>query len=145
MPAITTLTSLTGATADASADVAYVVDTSANGDRKITLRDAWTACYGVPVVVDATTARTLTDADHGRLLRFTSAQAVAVSVPTALRSDFRCEIMQDGAGKVTMTGTGGATVRSKGNQQATGGQYHLLTLAKVATNEFRLWGDTVAN
>lgn len=143
MPDITTFPALTSATAAPDADVLYTVDTSATADRKITLRDAWNACVGLPVVVDATAARTLTDADHGKLLRFTSAANVAVSVPTSLRADFFCRILQDGGGRVTMTGTGGATVRSKGNQTATGGQYHVLELAKVATGEFRLWGDTI--
>ena len=135
---------LTSLTVAPDADNFYVVDATGPADKRATVRDAYLACLGAPVVTDATTARVLSNTDHGKFLRFTAGQAVAVSVPATLRSDFVCRVIQDGAGKVTLPGTGGATVRSKGNQQATGGQYHVLDLQCVATNEFRLWGDTVS-
>ena len=144
MAAVLTYPALTSATIAPDADNLYVVDATGPADKRATIRDSFLACIGLPVVLDSTTARVLTDTDHGKFLRFTNNSAVAVSVPATLRGDFRCRLIQDGNGKVTLTGTNGATVRTKGNQTATGGQYHVLDLQCIATNEFRAWGDTVS-
>lgn len=144
MAKVTAYPALTSSTIAPDADVLYIADATGPVSRKVTLRDAFAATFALPIVTDATTARVLTDADHGKFLRFTNNAAVAVSVPASLRADFCCRLIQDGNGKVTLTGTGGATVRTKGNQTATGGQYHVLDLQYVATNEFRAWGDTVS-
>jgi hypothetical protein len=144
MPGVVSYPSLTSATVAPDADALYVVDATGPSDKQATLRALFNGCIGLPVVTDATTARTLSDSDHGKFLRFTNNANVAVSVPSTLRSDFRCRVIQDGGGKVTLTGTNGATVRTKGNQTATGGLYHILDVQCVATNEFRAWGDTVS-
>lgn len=144
MAKVTAYPALTSATIAPDADVLYVADATGPVSRKATVRDVALSTLALVAVVDSTTARVLTDADHGKFLRFTNNAAVAVSVPASLRADFQCRLIQDGNGKVTLTGTGGATVRTKGNQTATGGQYHVLDLQCVATNEFRAWGDTVS-
>ena len=85
---------------------------------------------------DATTARTLSATDNGRTIRFTSSSAIAVSVPATLPDGWWCRILQFGTGKVTPTGTAGATVRGPQGQVATGHQYATVTIYKAAANEF---------
>lgn len=88
------------------------------------------------VVDSSATSYTLTDANRGQTLRFTSGSAVAVSVPSSLATGFWCRLLQFGSGKVTPSGSGGATVRGPQNHVATGHQYATMTLTKVAANEF---------
>lgn len=90
----------------------------------------------VSILDDATTSRTLAASDQGRTIRFTSASAISVSVPSTLPDGWWCRILQFGTGKATPVGTGGATVRGPQNQVATGHQYATVTLTKVAANEF---------
>lgn len=92
---------------------------------------------------DATTSRSLSDSDHGKVIRFTSGSSVAVTVPNTLRSDFTCCVIQDGAGQVTFTGSS-ATVRNRQSHTKTAGQYAAVTIVKVSSGEFRLAGDTAA-
>ena len=89
----------------------------------------------------AGTSYALTDSDHGKVVRFTSSSAVAVSVDNSVRSDFSCVLLQDGSGQVTVTGSG-VTVRNRQGHTKTAGQYALATLIKVASGEMRLGGDT---
>ena len=144
MSAVLDYPALTSLTVAPDVDNFYVVDASGPTDKRVTIRDAYLGCLAMPVVTDATTARVLSNTDHGKFIRFTSGSAVAISVPASLRADFVCRAIQDGAGRLTFTGTGGATVRSKGSQTATGSQYHVVDLQCMATNEFRLWGDTLS-
>jgi hypothetical protein len=64
------------------------------------------------VVDDATTARTLTVDDNGKVLQFTSGSAVTVTLPQTMLKSFACDIIQSGAGLVTMQTSGAATIQS---------------------------------
>lgn len=90
---------------------------------------------------DATTSRTLTDDDHGKVLRFTSGSAVGVTAPNTLRADFAATVIQFGAGQITFTGSS-ASIRNRQGHTKTAGQYAAVSLAKVASGEFVLMGDT---
>jgi len=102
-------------------------------------------------VTDATTARTLTTAaDEGKTLQFTSASATVLTVDAS--SDFtvgaRVDIIQDGAGVVTVTADG-ATIKAAEVSTTTGSftigaQYSAATLLCVATDEYRLIGNITA-
>jgi len=98
-------------------------------------------------VTDATTARTLTSADQGKTIRFTSASATDVTVDAS--TDFtvgaRVDIIADGAGALTVTASG-ATVAAAETSTTTGSftigaQYSAATLLCVATDEYRLIGN----
>ena len=113
---------------------------------------ATTAAAGLAsFVTDATTARTLTTAaDEGKTLQFTSASATVLTVDAS--SDFtvgaRVDIIQDGAGVVTMTADG-ATIKAAEVSTTTGSftigaQYSAATLLCVATDEYRLIGNITA-
>jgi len=98
-------------------------------------------------VTDATTARTLTSADQGKTIRFTSASATDVTVDAS--TDFtvgaRVDIISDGAGALTVTASG-ATIAAAETSTTTGSftigaQYSAATLLCVATDEYRLIGN----
>lgn len=90
---------------------------------------------------DATTARTLTDADHGKVIRCTSGSAITITIPNTVRADFTATVLQDGAGQISFVGDG-VTIRNRQGHDATAGQYAMVTLVKVADGEVRLGGDT---
>ena len=113
---------------------------------------ATTAAAGIAsFVTDATTARTLTTAaDEGKTIQFTSASATVLTVNAS--SDFtvgaRVDIIQDGAGVVTVTADG-ATIKAAEVSTTTGSftigaQYSAATLLCVATDEYRLIGNIEA-
>lgn len=59
-----------------------------------------------PKVTDATTTRTLTEADRGRMIVFTNAGAISVTLPNSLSNDFYCYLRKSsGAGDITITAT----------------------------------------
>jgi hypothetical protein len=95
------------------------------------------------IVTDASTARTLSAGDNGEILRFTSGSAVTVTVNDTLPVGFSCLIIQEGAGKVSLVGSG-ATIRNRFSQLSVGGQYGSATLVKVSAGEYRWQGDTGA-
>ena len=59
MPKVSTYTLLTASGIDRTADSLYVVDATGPADKRATVRDAYLACLGAPVVTDATTSRVL--------------------------------------------------------------------------------------
>jgi hypothetical protein len=52
-------------------------------------------------VTDATTARTLSEADHCQTIRFTSSSAVTVAIAAGLHVGFQCMLIQEGLGLVS--------------------------------------------
>ena len=98
-------------------------------------------------VVDATTARTLTSADMGKTIRFTSGSATVVTVDAS--TDFevgaRVDIIADGAGELTVAAStatvAGAETSTTSGSFTVGAQYSAATLLCVATDEYRLIGN----
>jgi hypothetical protein len=86
---------------------------------------------------------TIQTSDAGKLILFTSASAVAVSVTNTLDllAGQRVDAIQYSTGQVTFTGTGGATlVDSLGLK--TRAQWSVVTLLCTATDTYVLIGDT---
>ena len=98
-------------------------------------------------VTDATTARTLTTADSGKTILFTSGSATVVTVNAS--TDFtvgaRVDIIADGAGALTVLASGatvaGAETSTTSGSFTIGTQYSAATLLCVATDEYRLIGN----
>jgi hypothetical protein len=101
-------------------------------------------------ITDATTARTLTSADAGNTILFTSASAITITVDAS--TDFavgtRVDIIADGAGAVTVTAdtatVAGAETSTTSGSFTIGGQYSAATLLCVATDSYRLIGNITA-
>ena len=120
-------------------------DTSAEVDTKVA--ESKLASF----LTDSTTARTLATAtDSGKTIQFTSGSATVLTVNAS--TDFtvgsRVDIIQDGAGVVTVTADG-ATIKAAEVSTTTGSftigtQYSAVTLLCVATDEYRLIGNITA-
>lgn len=98
-------------------------------------------------VTDATTARTLTTADMGKTIRFTSGSATVVTVDAS--TDFvvgaRVDIIAEGSSELTVLASG-ATVAGAETSTTTGSftiglQYSAATLLCVATDSYLLIGN----
>jgi hypothetical protein len=98
-------------------------------------------------ITDATTARTLTSADAGKTIRFTSGSATVVTVnaSTDLPVGTRVDIIADGVGELTVTAStatvAAAEVSTTSGSFTIGAQYSAATLLCVATDEYRLVGN----
>lgn len=86
------------------------------------------------------TAVNLAESDNGRVVRFTSATAVAVTVPSTLAAGFSCTIVQEGAGQVTIVAGGGVTLRQR-NGLKLAGQYAAAALIYLASDTYLVAGD----
>lgn len=92
------------------------------------------------VVNDTGTALTLTNAHDGKTIICTNASPIAVTINTGLQVGFRCQIIQGGAGAVSVN-NGTATKQSRGNLYSTNGQHALIEVRYVATDTYNISGD----
>jgi len=106
-----------------------------------TVQDFVDAVGGANATDVAATSYSLTDADNGKLLRFTAATSVAVTVPAGLTDNFICSILQLGLGQVTIAGSG-ATVENKDSQFSTQARLARLTLYTTGADQYNLEGQT---
>lgn len=95
---------------------------------------------GIVKNVTATTY-TLSVADNGKILDFTAATAITVTVPTGLPTGFQVSITQAGAGVITLAGSGGMVVNNRWASLKTSGQWAKVGLEVRATNSSVLSGD----
>jgi len=84
---------------------------------------------------------TLLSSDDGKVLYFTSASAVTLTVPPGLRIGFSCALIQGGAGQVTPTPGAGVTIANRSSYTKTAGQNAIASLIAPATNTFFFGGD----
>lgn len=98
--------------------------------------------------VQAGTTYTLTAADCGKCVIFTSGSAVTCTIPqqstTTLKQGWFCKIRQEGAGQVTVAVQGSDVVRSIGSATKTRAQYSeaVIDLRTAGSpNTFYLFGD----
>ena len=104
--------------------------------KKVTVQQMLT---GV-IVTDATTSRTLSATDNGKIIYCTSASAVTISCAASLGVGFNVTIIQGGAGKVTVA-AGGQTLVSYSSLFSTMGQYAVISLIAPVANTFIAAGN----
>ena len=90
----------------------------------------------------AASSYTLNTSDNGKIIVFTSASAVTLTIPAELTNRFTCSLVQYGTGQVTVTAGAGVTLRLRGSTNKTGGQYAIASLVSVVNDEYILAGDT---
>lgn len=105
---------------------------------------AYSGSVGAAVQNIAATSITITNAHHGRMLNFTAATAVTVTVPADLRADFSCGFSQGGAGLVTFQAGAGATINAAGGGLTSVAQYVVGGLTAFAKSAFRLYRHATA-
>lgn len=101
----------------------------------------------VPENAQTGTSYTLALSDAGKLVTLSNAAAITLTIPTHASVAFpigtRIDLVQYGAGQVTVGGSG-VTIRSSGSKLKLTGQYSGATLWKRGTNEWVLIGDITA-
>lgn len=94
------------------------------------------------------TSYTIVLADDGKLVTCDNAAAIALTIPpnssVAFGIGTQINIMQLGAGVVTVTAGVGVTLRSAGSKLKTNGQYAVATCCKIATDTWVVVGNLVA-
>ena len=82
---------------------------------------------------------TLTASDNGKIINFTNAGSVALTLPV-LKAGFNCMIIQSGDGVVTLTGSS-TTVSNKNSFTKTAGKNSVVTIIYLDTNKAITMGD----
>lgn len=86
------------------------------------------------------TTYTLVAADNGVTITFNNPSPITVTVPSGLGENFWCNLVQIGAGQVTIAAGAGATVNSYGQQKKLVGQYADAGLWAYSADTFHLSG-----
>jgi len=91
------------------------------------------------------TTYTLALTDAGGFVEITNASGITLTVPpnssVAFPLKTRIDIVQQGAGQISVAAGAGVTIRSSGSKLKLTGQYSGATLLKRATDEWYLIGD----
>lgn len=91
------------------------------------------------------TTYTLVLADADKLVELSNAAAITVTIPTNTTAAFpvgtKINLLQTGAGQVTVSPAGTVTMNSSGGKTKLTGQWSAATLIKRATNTWVLIGD----
>ena len=94
------------------------------------------------------TTYTLVLTDAGKMVTCSNASAITLTVPpnadVAFPTNTRIDLLQYGAGQVTVAAGSGVTIYSKGSALKLSAQYAGATLWKKATNTWVLVGDITA-
>ncbi len=102
------------------------------------------------IALNAQTGTTYTTvlADDGKLITCDNGSAIALTIPPSSGVNYgigtQINIMQLGAGVVTITAGVGVTLRSNGSKLKTNGQYAVATCCKIATDTWVVVGNLVA-
>lgn len=127
LPAVTTPLTL--------AEILPAVQSSAT--KRVTAQQLLT---GV-IVTEATTTRTLSASDNGKIIYCTSGSAVTIDTATGLGAGFNCTIIQGGAGKVTVNQGTSTTLVSYSSLFSTMGQYAVISLICPVADTFVAAGN----
>ncbi len=92
------------------------------------------------ILTEATTSRTLSATDNGKIIYCTSGSTTTVTCAAGLGAGFSCTIVQGGAGKVTVA-AGGQTLVSYSSLFSTMGQYAVISLICPVANTFVAAGN----
>ena len=102
------------------------------------------------IAINAQTGTTYTTVltDDGKLITCDNAASIALTIPpnssVAYGIGTQINIMQLGAGTVTITAGAGVTLRSDGSKLKTNAQYAVATCAKIATDTWVVVGNLKA-
>lgn len=109
-----------------------------------------TAVFGQAQTINAQTGTTYTlvAGDVGKLVTLSNASAITLTVPqdsdATIAVGKYVDLMQLGAGQVTVVAGTGATLYTGGATAKARAQYSSLGVQKIATNTWRLFGDLAA-
>lgn len=78
---------------------------------------------GATINLQTGTTYTLSTGDDGKVVELNNASAITVTLPNNLPASFSCLLVQVGAGQVTLSPAGGATMRQRQSLTKTAGQW----------------------
>ena len=93
------------------------------------------------ITTTSSTSYTLSAADNGTIINFTSGSAITLNTVSGLGANFACTIVQNGAGQITFVAGSGTTISSYASATKTSGQYAVTTLFAPVANAFILAGN----
>ena len=100
---------------------------------------------GTTLNAQTVTTYNLVLTDAHKTVTLTNGSAIDARIPlnsgTAFPIGTRIELIQGGAGQVTVAPTSGVTVNSSGGKTKLAAQYAVATILKVATDTWYLFGD----
>jgi hypothetical protein len=102
------------------------------------------------IAINAQTGTTYTTvlADDGKLITCDNAASIALTIPpnssVAYGIGTQINVMQLGAGTVTITAGAGVTLQSAGSKLKTSAQYAVATCCKISTNVWVVLGNLSA-
>jgi hypothetical protein len=91
-------------------------------------------------VTEATTSRTLSDSDNGKVIVCTNSSDITVTIPNTLTAGFGCTLVQSGTGQVQATAGSGTTLNAYGGT-ATTARYAAINIIPIATATYVIDGD----
>jgi len=90
------------------------------------------------------TSYTLVAGDNGKVIKFTSGQAITVTLPSGVTgAGFNCTVIQYGAGQITFT-TSGTTLYNRQSHTKTAAQYAVCGVISCVADVYVLAGDTAS-
>ena len=87
------------------------------------------------------TSYTLSATDNGRVIDFSAATTVTLTVPNTLPVGFQVSVTQSGLGNVTLVASGGMVINNRYSATQTNGQWSKIGLEVRAVNSSVLSGD----
>lgn len=93
------------------------------------------------VITDATTSRTLSAEDNGKVLYFTSGSAITLNTASGLGKAFSVTVIQGGAGQITVVAGSGTTLQSYLSQVKTAGANAMISLFAPVADTFYIGGN----
>ena len=102
------------------------------------------------IAINAQTGTTYTTvlADDGKLVTCDNGSPIALTIPPSSSVNYgigtQINVMQLGAGQVTITAGVGVTLRSAGSKLKTQAQYAVVTCCKIATDTWVVVGNLSA-
>lgn len=85
---------------------------------------------------------TLTASDNGKVVIVDESSNAYITVPQSLGSGFNCTVVQKGTGRVVLQAGTGASVAGYNLGVATIGQYGVIDLVPISTDNYYVTGDT---
>ena len=86
------------------------------------------------------TSYTLTSSDNGKVVTLNNSSAINLTIDTGLGDGFNCLIVQKGAGQITIVGT--ATRINRQSHTKTAGQYAVVSIVNIGSDNIIIAGDT---
>ena len=130
----TKISALTAASTLAGTEVLPVVQSAET--KKVTVTQILTG----QLITEATTTRTMSATDNGKIIYCTSGSATTINCAASLGVGFNVTIIQGGAGKVTVAANS-QTLVSYSSLFSTMGQYAVISLVCPVANTFIAAGN----